>query len=718
MAPGTFSEKAAPAQDQALNTLLSAEQRAELPLLIAKVAEVMRKHISDVFDASVTTSNASKKALSKAKNPNVDTTPHKGTEEEAKARKLEEARAKQLSQPKQQELKNAALDYLQKWQTTVVARVEEALEAKETVQHHTAEIKADAAHAPDTAPPPDNKTVTANTNSEDADAALIELYPPLSTPLLGLPKEKRILLLHALLLLLLSLEHYIAPSRILLLYISSSLHLPLHILAETEVAVAQGLAEGAHHMSGDEAAKHRSEENRHARMWKVGLAGVAGAAIIGVTGGLAAPLVAAGVGSVMAGLGLEATVAVGLLGSLAESSVVVGTLFGESFLKYRSVYCYVSSDFVRHVLLVLIVRLTNPGAYGFGMTSKMMDEYAKEVQDFAFLPLRSKASPVSSATLPAGPRGTTHDISPEDRRLRVTLGISGWLTNKEDIITPWRVLGHQSEVFALRWELEALMKLGTSMEGLVKSYVWSIAKKEIIERTIFASLMDSLWPLALLKVRKVVDNPFSVAMNMADKAGLVLADALIKKVQGERPVTLVGYSLGARVIYSCLMSLAERKAFGLVESVALMGTPAPSNEKIWRALRSVVSGRLVNIYSENDYILAFLYRTSSIQLGIAGIQEVEDVKDVENVNVSELVSGHLRYQYLVGSILQKIGWEDIDLDEVAQEEETLSLLEEEEKKERDQKKGEENSDDLEKKAKEKTNQVNIEKDTAKLSLGK
>ena len=90
------------------------------------------------------------------------------------------------------------------------------------------------------------------------------------------------------------------------------------------------------------------------------------------------------------------------------------------------------------------------------MTSQMMDKYAKEVQDFAFLPLRSKAANPASA--PSASHGT-HEISPEDRRLRVTIGISGWLTTKEDIITPWRVLGHQSEVFALRWELEALMKL-------------------------------------------------------------------------------------------------------------------------------------------------------------------------------------------------------------------------------------------------------------------
>jgi hypothetical protein len=35
--------------------------------------------------------------------------------------------------------------------------------------------------------------------------------------------------------------------------------------------------------------------------------------------------------------------------------------------------------------------------------------------------------------------------------------------------------------------------------------------------------------VAVLKISKVVDNPFSVAKNRADKAGLVLADALINK---------------------------------------------------------------------------------------------------------------------------------------------------------------------------------------------
>jgi hypothetical protein len=522
---------------------------------------------------------------------------------------------------------------------------------------------------------PDKISTVPSTDIEEADAALIELYRPTSTHLCSLPRDKRVLLLHSMLLIVLSLEHYVAYSRILLLHISSSLHLPLHVLTEQEVRLAQGLLEAAKQMSGTEEAEKRSDENKVARRWKVGLAGVAGAAVIGITGGLAAPLVAAAIGTVMGGLGLGATAAAGLLGTLAESGVIIGSLFG---------------------------------AYGGSMTGKMMDAYAKEVDDFAFLPLR----------------GSKHrEAQPQDRRLRVTIGVSGWLTQKEDIITPWRVLGRQSEVFALRWELEALSKLGNSMESVVKSAAWSVAKKEIIARTIFASLLDALWPVALLKVSKIVDNPFSVAKSRADKAGLVLADAIINKAQGERPVTLIGYSLGARLIYTCLMSLAERKAFGLVESVVLIGTPAPSDSVDWRAMRVVVAGRLINVYSENDYILAFLYRTSSIQLGVAGLQEVRDVKGVENVNVSELVSGHLRYQYLCGTILEKIGFEDIDLEEVGKEEETLALLDEEEKKEQSKKEGksvdpEVEATEMEKEVKQKTDLTMMQRAAEKLHISK
>lgn len=160
-----------------------------------------------------------------------------------------------------------------------------------------------------------------------------------------------------------------------------------------------------------------------------------------------------------------------------------------------------------------------------------------------------------------------------------------------------------------------------------------------------------------------MDNPWSVGMVRAEKAGAVLADAIMRhKFQGERPVSLIGYSLAARAIYACLMVLAERRHFGLVESVVLMGAPVPSESRVWLTLKSVVSGRLVNVYSEHDYLLGFLYRFSNTQFGVAGLQEIQGADGVENHNVGDLPRGHLGYQSATGRILRDIGWEELDKD--------------------------------------------------------
>jgi pimeloyl-ACP methyl ester carboxylesterase len=203
-------------------------------------------------------------------------------------------------------------------------------------------------------------------------------------------------------------------------------------------------------------------------------------------------------------------------------------------------------------------------------------------------------------------------------------------------------------------EMQALLDLGDAIETMVKNYAIKYIKAEIIKRTVLASLWSALWPLGLLKIAQVVDNPFSIAKARADKAGLVLADAIAQRAQGKRPISLVGYSLGARVIYACLLSLAERKVFGMIENVVLMGAPTPSNAESWGLIRGVVSGRVVNAYAEDDWVLGFLYRTSAIQLGVAGLQKIEGVEGVENVDVSDIVDGHLKYAERATEIVGRV----------------------------------------------------------------
>ena len=622
--------KAEEADGDSLTTILStAEDRGAFTILVADCTEVMRQSISDVFEAAKVDRVDEKPTEQPLielndKQAAIDASGPDDTKQQ------NQQPAQDLDSPKMQELKSAALNYFDDWRGAVIQRVGEIVNSKETSEPHADDAQSKT-HGSD--PSSSQKTATSKYD-EHVEKTLRQIYRPVDNSLRRFDESKRALIVHSVLLLLLSLEKYQSYSRTLLLHLTTSLDLSVSFLAQDEEKIASGLLTAAEHMKEktDSETKKSAEANQDSRKWKVGLATVGGAVLIGVTGGLAAPLLAAGVGSVMGGVGLGATAAAGYLGTLAGSGVLVGGLFG---------------------------------AYGGKMTGKMMDQYAREVSDFAFVPVRAHSK--------------LHKKDEKElRRLRVAIGISGWLTDKDEVVEPWRVVGVGLESFALRWELEALMNLGNSMTTMVTSAAWGYAKKEIIKRTIFASLMAGLWPLGLLKVSRIVDNPWSVANYRAQKAGEVLADALINKAQGERPVTLVGYSLGAKVIYVCLQRLAERRAFGLVENAVMLGAPTPSTAADWRVLRTVVSGRVVNAYSTNDYILGFLYRSSSIQFGVAGLQAIEGVKGVENVDVSDLVSGHLAYRFLTGTILKKIGFEDVDSVELEREE--RKLQEEEAKK--------------------------------------
>lgn len=621
-----------------LTTVLDSSQRADLTLLIADITESMRNLILNNFDAAAGLDQGflPKEGLTEdekmmAADPNTDLSQYE------KVKKLKQEYEKDLATQKMKNLKKNSLKAYDEWREQVIERVGKVVNSK-----GTAKEQIDKSTTSDTRPKaPTTTAKVVDTPAKSVNLKFKDLFPPTKTSLTKVGMDKRTLILHSILLLLLSLEHYNAASRILLLNLTSSLKLPLRTFEQDEYVTAKGLLENAKELTATEETKKKAEENQEVRKQKVKYATIAGAAIIGVAGGFAAPLIAAGIGSVASGLGLGTTAAAGYLGSVASSSILVGSLFG---------------------------------AYGGKMTGEMMDKYAREVEDFEFLPVHSNERTSEDPTEGA------KQASEHDHKLRVTICLSGWLTEKEEVIKPWRVLGSGAEVFALKYELEALLNLGHAMDGMVQSAAWGYAQKELIQQTIFADLMAAMWPLGLMKVARVLDNPFSVAKARAEKVGEVLADALINRAQGERPVTLIGYSLGARAIYVCLQSLAKRRAFNLIENAVLIGAPTPSDTSDWRVLRSAVSGRLVNVYSKNDYVLGFMYRTSAIQYGVAGLQPVEGLAGVENVDASEDVDGHLRYRYLVGGILKKIGFEDIDMEAVAEEQEALKKVIEEEKK--------------------------------------
>ncbi|ORY64368.1 uncharacterized protein BCR38DRAFT_343503 [Pseudomassariella vexata] len=646
--------------DLDLSALMNVEQKNQLHQLINVILESMQKNVRDIFDNMGNGRDDEKEddceSQKEIAKPLIEPTPvpavltaasangflkiPKSIEEATNLLKKDES---EILTSSLNELKRDALTNFGKWRGTVLRRFGDitiknggnggnVTNQGPHQQQGGSSRRTGAVRGRPTRPSGGDVPV------DESNAALIRLYPPSPTPLVGLPKEKRALILHSVLLMLLGLENYSTYSRILLLNLASSMHIPMHVLAADELRVANGLAQVIKGISAEEIAARRAEEGKLARRYKVPPASTTNITTFGVNGGLAAPLASLGIGTVFGGLGFGAAAAAGLLGTMAESTVVVGTLFG---------------------------------LYGARATGKMADSYAKDVQDFGLPPLHGSLDKDYT---------DSKDVPAEDRRLRFVLCIAGWLAKPEDIVKPWLSLKDQSEAYALRWEIDALMKMSHALSTVFRSAAWTAAKKEIVGRTVFQCLEQNYWPIDLLQFSKVIDNPWSVGMVRADKAGLTIADAIVNKIQGERGITLIGFSLGARIIYSCLMSLAEKRIFGVVENVVLMGAPCPTDLRSWAAMKSVVTGRLVNVYSKNDYLLGFLSRSSCYLYGVAGLSSVSGIHGVENLNVSDTVTGHLQYQYHVGSILKSLGWEDLNRNQIVQEQQSLAMLEEEEKR--------------------------------------
>lgn len=164
-------------------------------------------------------------------------------------------------------------------------------------------------------------------------------------------------------------------------------------------------------------------------------------------------------------------------------------------------------------------------------------------------------------------------------------------------------------------------------------------------------------PVVLTKLAYLIDNPWTVSLDRANAAGLILADSLIDRNLGTRPITFVGYSLGSRVIFSCLKELARKGAYGLVQNVYLFGSPIVAKKDEYLKARSIVSGRFINGFARTDWILGYLFRLTSGGISrIAGLAPVEQVPGIENVDVTEFVPGHMSYRTAMPRLLREVGW--------------------------------------------------------------
>ncbi|KAI0526019.1 DUF726-domain-containing protein [Xylaria bambusicola] len=396
---------------------------------------------------------------------------------------------------------------------------------------------------------------------------------------------------------------YDARSRVLLERVGKDLEVPWIDICRFEKRVTDALemqqqAE-QENWNEEEHLENRRKLALKKRYVMMGLATVGGGLVIGLSAGLLAPLIGAG---------------------LAAGFTTIGIGGTSSFLAGAGGAAIITSG---------------AAASGSFMGGKAADRRTGAVKTFEYRPLNN------------------------NKRVNLIITISGWLTSKvDDVRLPFSTVDPiMGDLYSILWEPELLTSMGDTI-NILATEALTQGLQQVLGSTILISLMAALQlPVVLSKLAYLIDNPWAVSLDRAWAAGLILADSLIDRNLGARPITLVGYSLGSRVIFSCLLELARKGAHGLVQNVYLFGAPIVVKKEEFLKARSVVAGRFVNGYNRNDWILGYLFRLTNGGIRrVAGLATIDGVPEVENFDCTSFVNGHMQYRTAMPRLLRECGW--------------------------------------------------------------
>ncbi|KAH1097177.1 hypothetical protein J1N35_014098 [Gossypium stocksii] len=403
---------------------------------------------------------------------------------------------------------------------------------------------------------------------------------------------------------------YDARHRVALRLLATWLNVKWTKMEAMEIIVACNLIVRLKNEDAERFGKSKNDKWKQAGI--IGASALTGGSLVALTGGLAAPVVGHGLGALAATLG-SIVPAVGV-GGFALAASATGPISGS---------VAVAASF---------------GAAGAGLAGSRTVIRIEDLDEFEFIQT-----------------GLYHNQG----RLAVGILISGIAFEEEDFLRPWENYNDNLERYVLKWESKNLIALNAGIMEWITSKVASNLLQGGAMLTVLSTLLaEEPLPAALLAASDLIDSAWAVAVDRSDKAGKLLAELLISGLQGHRPVTLVGFSLGARVILKCLQCLAETQGdnAGLVERVILLGAPIPIKDEKWEDARKMVAGRFVNVYHTNDWTLGIIFRASVLSTGLAGIQPVQ-LRGIENVDATEYVEGHSSYLWMTKEILRQL---DVD----------------------------------------------------------
>lgn len=225
--------------------------------------------------------------------------------------------------------------------------------------------------------------------------------------------------------------------------------------------------------------------------------------------------------------------------------------------------------------------------------------------------------------------------------------IDGFLNQKKQDPHIWKPALREhfidSSWYHVVWESKKLYDLGGFIamgagKKKLKKMAMSAAKKS--SKKVASKINPISWTTF---VADLASNPWHNAMVKSSMTGILLADLLSRVKRTE--FTLIGHSLGARVIYYLLNTLSTRNSKSrLIRDVYLLGGAVAGDNKGWSNATKAVKGNINNCYSKKDLVLQCLYRPANAWLSNPiGLNEIKYNSKIINFDVSNVVSGHTTY---------------------------------------------------------------------------
>ncbi|XP_044470373.1 probable lipase MIL1 isoform X3 [Mangifera indica] len=225
--------------------------------------------------------------------------------------------------------------------------------------------------------------------------------------------------------------------------------------------------------SKEESSSPKSKWAKWKRGGIIGAAALTGGTLMAITGGLAAPAIAAGFGALAPTLGTLIPV-IGASGFAAVASAA-GTVVGS---------VAVAASF---------------GAAGAGLTGYKMARRTGSVDEFEFKPIGENNN---------------------QGRLAVEIMVSGLVFHEEDFTRPWEGKRDNMERYALQWESKNLIAVSTAIQDWLTSNLALALMKQGAMMTVLSSLIAALaWPATLVYAADLIDSKWTVAV---DRLSLVL----------------------------------------------------------------------------------------------------------------------------------------------------------------------------------------------------